>query len=220
MNSITEREKGLLILAATVLLTVLYFVARIQPQTDESKALAEEVANLETAVKSFTMPRNSGDPEAVKTQLEETQTKLKQAREELDALFRKRVDESSHQALEDLMLEIMKLASAKGVSVDTSGVYAGSSADFGILSKEELSGLQAGGEPFRFRPLRSLTLRGGYPHIQDFIEGLPELKHEVNVLRFSIKPVLSLSKGADGDKQAAKAGGQPSGLRAELVLAL
>lgn len=208
MNNISNREKGLLILAATVMVAAIYFVARVKPQTLADQALAEEVANLQNSVEHFTMPRSSGDPEAVKKQLAETEAKLKQAKDELDALFRNRADESSHQALEALMLEIMTVARAKGVAVDTSGAYTGSSAGFGFISKDELSALQAGNEPFRFRPLRSVVLRGGFPQIKSFIEALPGLKHEVNVMRFSFK--------ADSDKS----GAQASGLRAELVLAL
>lgn len=208
MNNITNREKGLLILAATVFLAALYFLGRVKPKTIEAKVLAEEVTALQNAVEHFTMPRNSGDPEAVKKQLAETDAKLKQAREELDALFRSRADENSHQALEDLMLEVMTVARAKGVAVDTSGAYTGPNDYFGLVAKEELSALQAGGGAFRFRPLRSVVLRGGFPQIKSFIEALPGLKHEVNVLRFAFK--------ADDDKNEAQA----LGLRAELVLAL
>ncbi len=213
MSGITDREKGLLVGAAVVLLSTFYFVARIQPQTAVIKALAEEVDGLEKNVNSAVLPRNSGDPDAAQKQLVEANAHLKQAQEELDALFKERVDESSNQALEGLMLEILTLASSKGVTIDTSGVYVGSFADFVIISKEELTRLQVGAQPFRFRPLRSLSLRGYYPHIQNFIKELPELRHEVNVLRFSIKP--DNNKSPD-QKNAA----QSRGLRAELVLAL
>lgn len=229
MSGITDREKGLLVGAAVVLLSTFYFVARIQPQTASSKALAEEVAGLEQKVNGARPPRYAGDPEAAKKQLEEANARLEQARKEFDALVKKRVDESSNQALEGLMLEILTLAKAKGVSVDNSGVYAGSIADLGLAAKEDLARLQAGGGPFHFRPLRSLSLTGDYPHLRNFIKELPELGHEVNVLRFSVKPVpgsspgqaLSLSKGVDGDKsQDPKNAAQPRVLRAELVLAL
>lgn len=213
MSGITDREKGLLVGAAVVLFSTFYFVARIQPQTAVIKALTEEVDGLEKNVDSAVLPRQAGDPDAAQKQLAEANAHLKQAREELDALFKERVDENSNQALEGLMLEILTLASSKGVTIDTSGVYVGSFADFIVISKEELARLQAGGLPFRFRPLRSLSLRGYYPHIQNFIKELPELRHEVNVLRFSIKP--DNNKSPD-QKNAA----QSRGLRAELVLAL
>lgn len=213
MSGITDREKGLLVGAAVILLSTFYFVVRIQPQIASIKALAEIVAALEKNVNSAVLPRNTGDPDTVQKQLVEVNAQLKRSRDALDALFKKRVDEGSNQALEGLMLEILTLASAKGVAIDTSGVYVGSFADFVIISKEELTRLQADEQPFRFRPLRSLSLRGYYPQIQNFIKELPELRHEVNVLRFSIKP--DGNKSRDQNNAA-----QSRGLRAELVLAL
>jgi hypothetical protein len=213
MNNLTEREKGLLAGAAVVVLAMVYFVARVQPQKALAKSLKEDVASLEQTLASTPRPREAGDPEAVKKQLEEANARLRQARGELDALLQRRVDDHSNQALEGLMQEILTLAKAKGVTVDTSGVYTGSLVDLGIVAKDEIARLQTGNEPFRFRPLRSLSLRGDYPHLRGFIEELPRLRHEVNVLRFSLK--------ADGGKaERRKADTQPAGLRAELVLAL
>jgi hypothetical protein len=221
MSGISDREKGLLVTAVVVILAVFYFVARVQPQRALVKSLTEETAKLEKEVGTIVLPKNTGDPETVNKQLAEVNARLGTAREELAAVFSKRVDETSNQALEGLMLEILTLAKAKGVSVDNSGAYAGSVADLGLAVKEELTRLQSGGEPFRFRPLRSLSLSGDYPHIQNFIKELPKLGHEVNVLRFSIKSVLSLSKGADGNESRdQKNTAQSRELRAELVLAL
>lgn len=213
MSGITEREKGLLLGAAVVVLASLYFVARVQPLRTELKSLREEVTSLEQRVRNTPMPKPPADPEAAKKELHEAKTHLARAREELGVLMQGRVDQDSNQALEGLMLEILTLAKAKGVNVDTSSVYGGSSADFGVGSKEELARLQSGKEPLPFRPLRSLSLRGDYPHIRGFIEELPRLGHTVSVLRFSLK--------AEGDKtERYRAGGAGQGLRAELVLAL
>ncbi len=211
--SITDREKGLLILAAVVLLATFYYAGRIKPQMANLKALTEEVSGLEQKVDGTRPPRYSGDPEAAKKQLEDANAKLEQARQSFDALIKKHVDENSPQELEGLMLEILTLANAKHVTVDNSGAYTGSIADFGIATKEELGHLQTGGRPFPFRPLRNLSLSGDYPHIRNFVKELPQLRHEVYVLRFSIK--------ADGGKaQDPKTSAQPRPLRAELVLAL
>jgi hypothetical protein len=213
MNGITTREKALLVGAAVILVSTFYFVARIQPQMAQLKALTEEITGLEQTLANSVLPRSSADPEAVKTQLDEAKAQLKQSQEKLASLLTRRVNENSNQALEGLMLEILTLASSQGVSIDTSGVYTGSPADFGIAAAEELTRLKDGNEPFRFRPLRNLSLRGDYPHIQRFIKALPELKHDVSVLRFSIK--------ADSDNgREQKKTAPPKGLRAELVLAL
>lgn len=208
MSGVTEREKGLLLGAAVVVLASLYFVARVQPLRTELKSLRGDVTSLEQRLRNTPMPKPPADPEAAKKQLEEAKTHLARAREELGILMQGRVDQDSNQALEGLMLEILTLAKAKGVSVDTSSVYGGSSADFGVVSKEELARLQSGSEPLPFRPLRSLSLRGDYPHIRGFVEELPRLGHAVSVLRFSLK--------AEGDKTER----HRAGLRAELVLAL
>lgn len=221
MSGITDREKGFLLAAAVILLSTAYFVLRIQPQTTDIKTLAEEVTGLEKTVNSTALPRNAGDPEAVQKQLTEANAHLKQAQDAFEGVLKNRVDERTNQALEGLMLEILKLAAAKGVTIDTSGVYVGSIGDFGIATKEELTRLQVDGQPFRLRPLRSLSLRGDYPHIQNFIKELPKLGHEVSVLRFSITSPLSLSKTADGHQsQVQKNAVQSQGIRVELVLAL
>ena len=139
MSGITEREKGLLLGAAVVVLASLYFVARVQPLRTELKSLREEVTSLEQRVRNTPMPKPPADPEAAKKELHEAKTHLARAREELGVLMQGRVDQDSNQALEGLMLEILTLAKAKGVNVDTSSVYGGSSADFGVVSKEELA---------------------------------------------------------------------------------
>jgi hypothetical protein len=109
------------------------------------------------------------------------------------------------------MLEILTLAKAKGVSVDTSGVYGGTVAELGVVTKEESARLEGGSDPFPFRPLRSLSLRGGFPAVRGFIEELPRLSHPVGVLRFSLR--------GDGGSAPVRSGPE-AGLRAELVLAL
>jgi len=213
MNAITTREKVLVIGASAILVATFYYVVRIQPQMAQLKALATEITGLEQTLANSVVPRGSADPEAVKTQLDETMVLLKQSQEKLASLLTRRVDENSNQELEGLMLEILTLARSQGLSVDTSHVYIGSIANFGIVAVEELTRLKNGDGPIRFRPLRNLSLRGDYPRFQRFIKALPELKHDVSVLRFSIK-------ADSGNVRKQKKTAPKKSLRAELVLAL
>jgi hypothetical protein len=211
-GGISHREKGLLIAAAVVMSLAFYATLRIKPQKAFYKAFEEEVASLEQQINTTRLPPVTGEDETLKKELETLEAQLKQANSAFDTLFKNRVDANSDQALEGLMLKVLALANAQGVIVDMSGVYTGSVADFGIVSKEELGKLQASGAPLRFRPLRHLALRGDYARIQRFIRELPGLDHEVTVLRFAFK--------TDPDKAGSSRNGTTRVLRAELVLAL
>lgn len=213
MSAVTEREKGLLVGAALVLLATFYIVGRVQPLRADLKRLREEVTGMEQRLANTPMPRPPADPDAVHRQLDEAETRLTGAREELAVLLQRRVDPNSNQALEGLMLEILTLAKAKGVSVDASGVYAGSLAELGVVSREETARLQGGSDSFQFRPLRNLSLRGDFPAIRGFVEELPRLGHPVSVLHFSLK-------AERGATERQRAGGLGQSIRAELVIAL
>lgn len=213
MNSITVREKLLLVGAGVILVATFYFVVRVQPERAQLKALAEEINGLEHTLANSVLPRTNANPDEVKAQLDVTKASLLETQAKLTALMTKRVDDNSNQALEGLMLEILTLASAQGVGIDTSGVYAGSLADFGIAAGKEWARLQSNGEAVHFRPLRSLSVHGDYTQLRRFIKALSELQNAVSVLKFSIKTEASPGPTPKNAEQT-------RGVRAELVLAL
>jgi hypothetical protein len=213
MSNLNAREKGLLVLSALVLMANFYYVGRIHPQLASLKALAERVGGLEQKVQGTRPPRYAGDLDGAKKQTAEAQARLDEARKDIDRLLDRRVDQDSNVALEGVIVEIRALANQRGVAIDESGAFSGSLQELGAVSEEELHGLQGGGERFRFRPLRTLSLTGDYPRLRNFIRELLEHKARVNVLKLTIRADSAQSVDQRSPALSTR-------LRAELVLAL
>jgi hypothetical protein len=189
--------------AALILLSA-YLAYRFPHLSSEVSGLEEQSQRVSSDITGTKLPRLVGrDAESFQRESSDTSISLESHNRMLGVLESRLVNQSSPEAIQELLLAVAELANDCGVRIERSLP--------GVLDHPPRNPLGRGlviGEVYS-RPLRQLELVGSFYGIRDFILRLERLPKMANLLRVSIRQTQS-----DTDE-----GSLAGYLRAELLVA-
>lgn len=194
MKKISRRERMLLYLGTVVVAVVLAYVFRFRlglEDRDKLLAMAEVHQGIAT---SLVVPSPAADPLALNEELRMLEARLERNRQLIGSFESRFRSRTSSPALDDLRVQISRVATASRVTLRTSApVLPGRIREF-LRSRQDLDTNRGGaplrfltlGEPYRL-PVREVTLDSDFRGLHTFLKRLTALEAEVVIVNFDIQ---------------------------------